>query len=98
MDSKVMSSAMNIGLLNDYMIKVYIFRESWIEGNRQFKFGRVVSEVSSFIGNPVYIVSIIYIVENRSLTLSAQIMFLSIKGTAVLQIYAAEPIKEVVII
>ena len=33
--------------------QVYSCRELWIEGNRQYKFCTVVSEVSSFMGEPV---------------------------------------------
>ena len=33
--------------------QVYSWRESWIWENRPFKFRTIVSEVSSFVGNPV---------------------------------------------
>ena len=33
--------------------EVYSCRESWIPGNRQYKIRKVLSEVLSFVGNPV---------------------------------------------
>ena len=34
---------------------VYSWSESWMQGNRWLKFRTVVSEVSSVVGNPVWV-------------------------------------------